>query len=134
VGAARLRRLSVSGAAYLWKVVSARARDGRSSIALTVYRDGRKLAPLTITFETWDDPVVGNPLNSGWRIPDAIGEVQPLSLHHPRIVAELIGAALAAGWSPETARRALRIDDGLALLSQLGYPIDSLRPSRDGAR
>jgi len=91
---------------------------------LTAYLADKKLAPLLMSFTTWDDAVAGNPLNTGWR-PERRMSV---NLNRPRFVAELIRAARNRGWRPESARRPFTIDDGLAVLGELGHEADDLRP------
>jgi len=92
---------------------------------LTAFLADKKLAPLLISFTTWDDAVAGNPLNTGWRF-----ELMSVNLNRPRFIAELIRAARKRGWRPETARQPLAIDDGLAMLEGLGYNAGVLRPPR----
>jgi hypothetical protein len=89
---------------------------------LTAYLADKKLAPLLMSFTTWDDAIAGNPLNTGWRV-----ELTSVNLNRPRFVAELIRAARKRGWTPETARRPFAIDDGLAVLAELGYDANGLR-------
>ena len=92
-------------------------------MVLTAYLADKKLAPLLMSFTTWDDAIAGNPLKTGWRF-----ELMSVNLNRPRFVAELIRAARSRGWTPETARRPFTIDDGLAVLAELGYRADVLRP------
>ena len=90
---------------------------------LTAYLADKKLAPLLMSFTTWDDAIAGSPLNTGWRF-----ELMSVNLNRPRFVAELIRAARKRGWQPETTRQPLAIDDGLAVLVELGYNAEVLRP------
>ena len=92
---------------------------------LTAYLADKKLAPLLMSFTTWDDAVAGNPLNTGWR-----SGLMSVNLNRPRFVAELIRAARKRGWRPEAARRPFAIDDGLAVFDDLGYNAKALRPLR----
>ena len=90
---------------------------------LTAYLADKKLAPLLMSFTTWDDAIAGSPLNTGWPF-----ELMSVNLNRPRFVAELIRAARNRGWRPETARRPFTVDDGLAVLVELGYEANVLRP------
>ena len=53
---------------------------------LTAYLADKKLAPLLMSFTTWDDAIAGSPLNTGWRF-----ELMSVNLNRPRFVAELLG-------------------------------------------
>jgi hypothetical protein len=90
---------------------------------LTAYLADKKLAPLLMSFTTWDDAIAGSPLNTGLRF-----ELMSVNLNRPRVVAELIRAARSGGWRPEIARRPFTVDDGLAVLVELGYNANVLRP------
>jgi hypothetical protein len=90
---------------------------------LTAYLADKKLAPLLMSFTTWDDAIAGNPLNTGWPF-----ELMSVNLNRPRFVAELIRAARNGGWRPEIARRPFTVDDGVAVLVELGYDANVLRP------
>ncbi|HEU4326600.1 MAG TPA: hypothetical protein VFS21_25890 [Roseiflexaceae bacterium] len=124
------RRITIDGVLYLWRTADRLDRDThpRMTLALstfTAYRAPLKHGALVISFTTWDDPRVGNPLNTGWHLPGPQGTPELLNLHHPSLAERLIRYALAYGWNPQQNRSTLHLD-GLDILTSLGYDTSSL--------
>ena len=88
---------------------------------LRVFRKDFKKTPLEIKFKSNDGYATGNMLTSGIMINE-----KEFNLHKPIIVRELIEEGIAQKWNWENSK--LEIPNGLKLLAEMGYNIESLKP------
>jgi hypothetical protein len=120
----KLRKISLDGAAYLWRIevayLGVRTPALRARSTFTVYLKGHKASPARLSFTTIADAQAGAPLHSGYAIAIDDDEPQPLklNLNEPRHAASMIRLLRELGWQPEL-RTAFTVEDGNRYLRRL---------------
>lgn len=128
----KTRKITIESNTYIWSISNnikhiAEIKQYVAEALFSAYYITNKRNPLRIAFTTWDDPVMGNPLYTGWKTTRYSKEEVVVNLNYPGIARELINAARNKGWSPEKDNNQMMIIDGLHLLTEIGYDIEGLR-------
>lgn len=125
-----LRRIIVEDNLYLYKMSGeVNAVTGDCSMSLRIFLSGYKQTPLVINFCSWDDPVIGFPLNSGFPLFNSVTEQEEiLNLNRPKYIRESIVYGKTKGWN---GKNKLEPVDGLKMLTDLGYDVSILIPKKD---
>ncbi|MCV9931099.1 hypothetical protein OIU80_02290 [Flavobacterium sp. LS1R47] len=98
------------------------AQEG--TLTIKIFLKDYKLSPLLVDFLTWDDPIIGLPLNFGFPLSKPLtGEKEVVNLNRPKYVRECILYGLQKGWTGENKQEPL---DGLEILANLGYDVSVL--------
>ena len=110
-----LRRIQINEVRYLWRVRgSVLRRDSGEPLSLTqlvVYREGFPKGALHVSFTTWSDAMVGNPLLRG--VPVSAHAVA-INLNQPSSIRRVIEYALAKDW---TGLQPLQLSDGMEIFA-----------------
>ncbi|CAH1194270.1 hypothetical protein PAECIP111892_01525 [Paenibacillus auburnensis] len=123
----KTRKISVGGTEYIY-VINHAYKKHTSNISLKVsLRDSRNLT-CTFQFCTWDDLILGSPILVGVDLNNKqINITEKYNLHHPRTVRDFIVYGLENGW---TGDNVIVFQDGLDIISELGYDVLWLRPEK----
>jgi hypothetical protein len=97
----------------------------------TAYGRADKRNALEIIFLTWDDPIAGNPLYSGFPLKHQDDKSVVVNLNIPKFAVELIRYGISHGWNPEENDRGVRFSDGLQVLTNLGFDVSVITPYRE---
>lgn len=117
----KLRKIVVRDNLYLWilkthyEPIDNVRKEYLAHVKLTVYLNGLKNTPLTISFLLKDDPVIGTPFTNN---------AGDLNLNKPSIVKFLIEEGLSEGWNPK--EKALAISDGFYLLKKIALNLNEI--------
>ena len=127
-----MRRLSIDGALYLWRVThehevgqQGRPLAGTCREIFTAYLAGRKASPLRVVFAGGTlqpgYPEAGVVWIPGPRTPHGVPSPPSaeLNLNLPSTAVKLIAYARNAGWTPELGKQSHVLEDGLAILTAL---------------
>jgi hypothetical protein len=121
----KLRKITVDNNVYLYVMkgsVDFLSREATLSVKIFL-RDYKK-TPLIVDFVTWDDPIIGHPLNFGFPLLKALtDEKEVVNLNRPKYIRECILHGLEKGW---TGKNKLEPLDGLEMLANLGYDVSVL--------
>jgi hypothetical protein len=121
----KLRKIAVDDNVYLYVMtgkVNFPTREG--TLTIKIFLKDYKLTPLLVDFLTWDDPIIGFPLNFGFPLLNSLtNEKEMVNLNRPKYVRECILYGLQKGW---TGKNKLEPLDGLKVLSNLGYDVSVL--------
>ena len=107
---------------YLINEKYQKENEGYWLTTLRVFRESFKNTPLEIKFKSIDGYAIGNILTSGIMINE-----KEFNLHKPSIIRELIEEGIAQKWNWENSK--FEISNGLKLLAEIGYDIESLKPT-----
>lgn len=120
----KLRNINVNQTnfKYLINEKYKKENEGYWVTTLRVFMEGFKNTPLQIKFESTDGYAIGNTLTSGVRINN-----EEFNLHNPRVIRQLIEEGIAQKWNWENSK--LEIPDGIKLLIDIGYSVESLKPT-----
>ncbi|MEK3767725.1 hypothetical protein NSQ91_13675 [Paenibacillus sp. FSL R7-0048] len=122
----KLRSITLRELEYSY-ILGMRIHDERSLLELKIYHKNVKLHPLRIQLLTWDDPIAGCPLNTGYLLQNhKKGFEDVYNLNHPQRIREWIEYGTAKGWD---GTRTIEIINGLDAMQEMGYDITSLRTS-----
>jgi hypothetical protein len=114
----KLRSITVRQLEFSY-VINSAIQGEACTMELKVFRRSSKLHPLLIQIKTWDDPIAGCPLNSGFILRNSItGEEAAYNLNHPKRVREWIEYGIECGWD---GTQAIEIKDGLDVMQKMGY-------------
>lgn len=120
-----IRRINVNGQEYVY-TLRERYEKGKSFVSLNVFEAQRRNGGCEFRFRTWDDPVSGSPLMVGVDLTRKTdGVVERWNLHHPGRIRSLLLYASEQGWN---GRHEYVFSDGIAVLTNLGWEADRLRP------
>ncbi|MBT2293684.1 hypothetical protein J7E73_32250 [Paenibacillus albidus] len=121
----KLRTITVDEVIYAYKL-EMRIADRMCINELRVFRKELKVHPLNISILTWDDPIMGSPLNTGIVLGHAgcpKGEVY--NLNYPKRIREWILYGQSLGWDGS---QTVEVEDGLAAMRTIGYFTAALEP------
>ncbi len=108
-----LRKITIDETEFLWRhafgYVDTGAKNYRSASTLSIYKSGFKQGRLLVDFETWEDAVLGNPLNQGIAVDE---NTPPINLNKPKEIRKVILYALENGWNGEVQ---MHIKDGFVI-------------------
>ncbi|KQO18398.1 hypothetical protein ASF12_07250 [Paenibacillus sp. Leaf72] len=123
----KLRSISIDGVDYKY-TLSMRVESQTCMHELKIYLKDSKIHPLHIRIRTWDDPIAGCPLNSGFILANNSNNMpeENYNLNHPKRVREWLLYGLSCGW---TGTKMLVIEDGLAAMKEMGYEIERIQSS-----
>lgn len=111
----KIRKINVNDTDFLWRhqFSYVKTGDGKytSLSKVTIYVNGQKSSPFVVTFRTWEDAMIGNPVNVGAPVDDAM---QPINLNTPKDIRKIIEYALAVGWNGQTR---ITIENGFFIFS-----------------
>ncbi|WP_341280795.1 hypothetical protein [Paenibacillus sp. FSL H8-0537] len=124
----KLRSIAIEGVDYKYTLLM--RVEGQTCVhELKIFLKESKINPMHIRIRTWDDPIAGCPLNSGFilannrnNMPDEV-----YNLNHPRRVREWILYGLSSGWWDGS--KTVVIEDGLAAMMEMGYEIERIQSS-----
>lgn len=112
-----LRKITIDKTKFLWRhafgYVNTDAKNYRSVSTLTIYKSGFKQGKLQVDFETWEDVVLGNPLNQGIAVDENTASI---NLNKPKEIRKVIVYALENGWNGETQ---MHIEDGFVIFRNI---------------
>jgi hypothetical protein len=121
----KLRKITVEDNVYLYTMtgkVDLPAQEG--TLTIKIFLKDYKLTPLLVDFLTWDDPIIGLPLNFGFPLVKSLtDEKEVVNLNRPKYVRECILFGLQKGW---TGKNKLESLNGLEVLRNLGYDVSVL--------
>lgn len=119
------RKINVGGLEYVY-VINNEYKQHTSNISLKVsLRDSKNLT-CTFLICTWDDLIQGSPLLVGVDLNNKKTNItEKYILHHPRAVRDFIVYGLENGWK---GGNVIVFQDGLHIISELGYDVSWLRP------
>ncbi len=118
----RIRTITIGTQKLSW-VISQRIHSCQAITRLSIFC---QQARVIIIFSTWDDPMIGNPLNTGWNV-GTPEQPKILNLNHSHLIAEIIHFILEQQlWSLAT-RKVVILEQGLTILADIGYDITSLK-------
>lgn len=121
----KTREINVGEKKYIY-VINQKHLHDISEISLTISLKGLKNITCSFHFCTWDDPVSGSTLFVGVPLKKiASGNIEHFNLHYPRTDKQFILYALENGWN---GANRIEFNDGLEILSKLGYDVLSLKP------
>ncbi|MGY4760339.1 hypothetical protein ACVNS2_12210 [Paenibacillus caseinilyticus] len=124
----KTREINVEEKKYVY-VINQKDHQGISEISLSISLKGLKNMACTFNFCTWDDPISGSPLLVGVRLKNLFtNDMESFNLHYPRTVKRFILYGLGNGWNG-TSR--IELNDGLGILSNMGYDVIWLMPGRN---
>ncbi len=87
-------------------------RNYETHVRFAAYLEGYRATPLVIKFLTWEDPIGGNPLTSSC--------ADLANLNKPSLIRKLILYGLSKAWKPAIKGGHLTIENGIAVLSEIG--------------
>jgi hypothetical protein len=121
----KLRKIVVNEQEFLWYIKGAvQGRNG--TLQLKIFLSGETKHPVQIAFTTWDNPVIGFPLNFGYALYNrTTSETETVNLNQPAYIRKIILYALEQGWN---GKNKVSLPDGLSILNALGYDIEVLLP------
>ncbi|MBN2693641.1 hypothetical protein JXR93_03175 [bacterium] len=108
----KLRKIFIKNTLFYWKHSFKYQKIGlnyESFSKIVVYMNGYKNRFLIVNFRTWEDAIIGNPLNVGIPINN---QYQPINLNKPSYIKAVIEYALKNGWS---GKNRVVIEDGLSI-------------------
>lgn len=118
----KLRKITVEDNVYLYGIkgsVDFSSREG--TLTIRIFLKDYKQTPLIVDFVTWDDPIIGHPLNFGFPLLKLLtGEKEVVNLNRPKYIRECILYGLQKGWIGKNKLEPL---DGLEMLANLGYDV-----------
>ncbi|WP_149093813.1 hypothetical protein [Paenibacillus terrae] len=121
----KIRQIVVEGQTYEY-LLNHHFVNGQSINVLKVFWEGKKIAPLLVTFLTWNDPIGGSPLATGVELYHHRSGVSEIyNLNYPKIVRAWILHGLESGW---TGKETWEIEDALSTMTDMGYEAQWLRP------
>jgi len=122
-----LRKIIIGENVFLYsKQAGVNPATKEGLIVIKIFLSGFKQTPLLINFLTWDDPMIGYPLNAGFPILNTLtGEKEIINLNRPKYIKECILYGQKAGWTGDNKLEPL---DGLKMFSDFGYDISVLIP------
>ncbi|WP_145950294.1 hypothetical protein [Paenibacillus sp. Y412MC10] len=121
----KTRKINVGEKEYLY-VINQKYHQGVSEVSLSISLKGLKNITCSFRFCTWDDPITGSPLFVGFPLKKmASGNIENFNLHYPRTVKHFILYGLENGWN---GANRIEFNDGLEILSKLGYDVLPLKP------
>ena len=129
-----MRKLTIGGVTYLWRLqhrhrADENAPEGRRcQEVLTVYREGRKTAPLRVMFTAGEDRGAGYPEAGVVTIYGPPPE--SFNLNGPGTVSAIIAQALETGWDPAEDRRPHEVEDGFEVLLAIRERVEAEPRSR----
>jgi len=119
----KTREIMIGESTYAY-LINEKYNQGMSEISLVISFKERKNITCSFQFCTWDDPIIGSPLLVGIPLKNLETEtIEKFNLYYPKIVKQFILFGLKNGWNESTR---LEFNDGLEILSQLGYEVDHL--------
>ncbi|SFF31849.1 hypothetical protein SAMN04487969_12555 [Paenibacillus algorifonticola] len=123
----KLRDISIDGVDYKY-TLSMRVENQTCLHELKIFLKESKIHPFQILIRTWDDPIIGCPLNSGFILANDKHSMpkEAYNLNHPKRVREWILYGLSCGWNGS---KTIVIKDGLAAMQEMGYEIDRIQSS-----
>ena len=113
-----IRKITIEGSIYRWTVktsyVAKESKMGKyeTHVRFAAYLEGYRATPLVIKFLTWENPISGNPLTSSG--------ADLANLNKPSMTRKLILYGLSKGWKPAIKGGHLIIENGIAVLSEIG--------------
>lgn len=121
----KLRKIIVEDEVYLYVMKGNIDFSSQvSTLSLKIFLSDYKQTPLFVNFVTWDDPIIGHPLNFGFPLFKSLtGEKEVVNLNRPKYVRACILFGLEKGWNGKNKLEPL---DGLEILSNLGYDVSIL--------
>ncbi|KAF2082855.1 hypothetical protein [Flavobacterium sharifuzzamanii] len=124
-----LRKIKIEDNLYLYKMLGKINSEASTGIlSIKVFLNGWKQSPLQIDFVTWDDSLIGYPLNTGFPLLNSFtGEKDIINLNRPKYIKECVLYGLKNGWD---GKNKVQILDGLKMLEDLGYDISVLIPEK----
>ncbi|WP_426448319.1 hypothetical protein ACP26L_27845 [Paenibacillus sp. S-38] len=124
----KTREINIEEKKYVY-VINQKYQQGVSEISLSISLKGLKNMTCTFNFCTWDDPISGSPLLVGVHLKNVLsGDTESFNLHYPRTVKRFILYGLGNGWNEKSR---IEFNDGLEILSNMGYEVLWLKPGRD---
>ncbi|MFD0712948.1 hypothetical protein [Paenibacillus sp. GCM10027626] len=121
----KLRTITIGNQPYVYRL-SMHIMNGTCTSQLKVFAEDSKLHPLIIYIRTWDDPIAGCPLQTGFLLYNmATGTESLYNLNHPQRVREWIEYGVINGWD---GTQQIEILDGVAAMREMGYEMDKLLP------
>ncbi|NOU70292.1 hypothetical protein GC098_02370 [Paenibacillus sp. LMG 31458] len=123
----KTRRIIVGEKEYLY-LIKQEYRQNSSNISLKIFLKGLKNLTCTFLFCTWDDPITGSPLLVGVDLKNKeTNNTENYNLHYPRTIRDFILYGLENGWTGENI---IEFQDGLYIISEMGYDISWLKPEK----
>lgn len=121
----KLRKITVEDNVYLYGMKGSIDFSSReSTLTIKIFLKDYKKTPLRVDFVTWDDPIIGHPLNFGFPLFKVLtDEKEVVNLNRPKYIRECILYGLEKGWNGKNKLEPL---DGLGILSNLGYDVSIL--------
>ncbi|MFF2484611.1 hypothetical protein [Paenibacillus sp. NPDC058071] len=121
----KIRTINVGEKKYVF-MINNKYNHGANEVSLSVSVKELKNKTCSFHFHTWDDPITGSPLLVGFHLKKkATGNIENFNLHYPRIVKHFILYGLENGWN---GANRIVFNDGLEILSELGYDVLPLKP------
>ncbi|GGG59375.1 hypothetical protein [Paenibacillus radicis (ex Gao et al. 2016)] len=121
----KIRKINVGEQQYVF-VINHKYNQGVSEVSLSISLKKLKNKTCSFYFFTWDDSIIGSPLLVGFPLKEiTTGNIVNFNLHYPRIVKQFILYGLGTGWNGATR---IVFNNGLEILSELGYDIAPLKP------
>lgn len=118
----KLKKITVEDNVYLYGMKgSIDFSLGEGTLMIRIFLKDYKQTPLIVDFVTWDDPIIGHPLNFGFPLPKLLtDEKEVVNLNRPKYIRECILYGFQKGW---TGKNKLEPLDGLEMLANLGYDV-----------
>lgn len=121
----KTREINVDVRSYVY-VINQKYYQGVCEITLSISLKGLKNMTCSFHFCTWDDPISGSPLLVGVPLKKGTSsDIESFNLHYPKIVKQFVLYGLGNGWN---GANRIEFNDGLAILSNLGYDVLWLKP------
>ncbi|MCP2028846.1 hypothetical protein L1276_004017 [Flavobacterium sp. HSC-32F16] len=123
----RLRKITINENIYLYKIQGEVNPVTKNSVlSIKIFLNDYKLTPLLLNFHTWDDPIIGFPLNHGFPLFNSFTDTEEkVNLNRPKYIRECVLYGEKKGWNGKNKLEPL---DGLKMLKDLGYDISVLLP------
>ncbi len=118
----KLRTLKGDAQVFFWRVdhVHVAVPTGRQCVEVfSAFLEGYPRAPVRFRFPQTAEHGGGYPGNSG-EVIDYRAPAWALNLHAPRVARLLVEVALGSGWSPQTRRSPMVLENGFEVLR--AYP------------
>jgi len=123
-----LRKIHIENLEYVYtinhSVHTRKIENDCSILTIKIWLNGRKQTPLIIEFITWCDPIIGNPLFSGFDLENKInGTIERVNINEPKIIKKLTIHGIENGW---TGLNEIKTQDGIEYLNYFGYNTEKI--------
>ena len=121
----KLKKITIDKKKYLYSIATKyEAETKRNNLTIKVFLSGQKSTPLTVSFLTSDNFLLGHPLKTGITLKNKIENAATrINLNEPKYIRQIILGGLESGW---TGTNKIADQNGLTYLENWGFDISVL--------